>query len=172
MIKLSACAVALLVATPLLAQIPETADPAAIPNYKVVRPGIATAGQPTPEALKKLKQQGFKTVINLRVETEPGAKEEAEIVKAEGLQYFSVPITPATFSQEKVDEVAKLLADPKAGPILFHCGSANRVGAVWTVIEAQKGKSYEEAEAEGRKIGLTNPALIEAAKKLLATKDR
>ncbi len=169
--KVSACAVALLAAAPVLAQIPESADPAAIPNYKVVRPGIATAGQPTPEALGKLKEQGFKTVINLRVETEPGAKEEAEIVKSQGLQYFSVPITPATLSQEKVDEVAKLLADPKAGPILFHCGSANRVGAVWTVIEAQRGKSYEEAEAEGRKIGLTNPALIEAAKKLLAAKD-
>ena len=35
------------------------------------------------------------------------------------------------FSQEQVDQVAKILDDPAAGPILFHCASANRVGAVW-----------------------------------------
>jgi uncharacterized protein (TIGR01244 family) len=97
-------------------------------------------------------------------------KEEEEIVKALGLQYVSVPITPATLSQEKVDQVAKALDDAAAGPILLHCGSANRVGAVWTVIQAQRGKSYEEAEAEGRKIGLTSPVLVEAVKKLLAPK--
>jgi uncharacterized protein (TIGR01244 family) len=170
MLKPFAFTVAFVVAVPTLAQIPESADPAAIPNYKILKPGLATAGQPSPEALKKLKEQGFKTVINLRAESEPGVKEEEEIVKALGLQYVSVPITPATLSQEKVDQVAKALDDAAAGPILLHCGSANRVGAVWTVIQAQRGKSYEEAEAEGRKIGLTSPVLVEAVKKLLAPK--
>jgi uncharacterized protein (TIGR01244 family) len=150
MINPLACAVALLAAAPSLAQIPESVDPAAIPNYKVIRPGLATAGQPTPEALQKLKEQGFKTVINLRSETEPGVKEEEAAVKALGLKYVSVPITPASLSQEHVDRVAKLLDDAATGPTLLHCGSANRVGAVWTVMQAQRGKSYEEAEAEGR----------------------
>lgn len=165
--KWSFCAAALLCALPAFPQIPESVDPAVIPNYRLVKPGLATAGQPSPEALRKLKEQGFRTVINLRAETEPGVKEEEAIVKAQGLEYVSVPVTPASFSQQQVDQVAKVLDDPKAGPILFHCGSANRVGAVWTVIQSQRGKSYQEAEGEGRKIGLSSPAMLEAVKKVL-----
>jgi len=148
-------------------QIPETVDAAAIPNYRLLKPGLATAGQPTPEALRALKRQGFRTVINLRAESEPGVKEEEAIVKAEGLRYVSVPIAPASLSQSQVDAVAKALDDPAAGPILLHCGSANRVAGVWAAMEVQRGKSYEEALAEARKIGLTSPAVEEALKKLL-----
>jgi len=165
--KLLSGVAAVLFAASALAQIPESVDAAAIPNYRLVKPGLATAGQPSPEALRKLKEQGFRTVINLRAETEPGVKQEEAIVKAQGLEYVSVPVTPASFSQQQVDQVAKVLDDPKAGPILFHCGSANRVGGVWAVIKAQRGKSYEEAEAEGRKIGLSSPAMLEAVKKVL-----
>lgn len=165
--KWSFCAAALLCALPASPQIPESVDPSVIPNYRLVKPGLATAGQPSPEALRKLKEQGFRTVINLRTETEPGVKEEEAIVKALGLEYVSVPVTPASFSQQQVDQVAKVLDDPKAAPILFHCGSANRVGGVWTVIQAQRGKSYEEAEGEGRKIGLSSPAMLDAVKKVL-----
>lgn len=165
--KLLSGVAAVLFAASALAQIPESVDAAAIPNYRLVKPGLATAGQPSPEALRKLKEQGFRTVINLRAETEPGVKQEEAIVKAQGLKYVSVPVTPASFSQQQVDQVAKVLDDPKAGPILFHCGSANRVGGVWAVIQAQRGKSYEEAEAEGRKIGLSSPAMLEAVKQVL-----
>jgi uncharacterized protein (TIGR01244 family) len=162
----------LLCAAPAFAQIPESVDPAVIPNYRLLKPGLATAGQPTPEALRKLKEQGFKTVISLRADSEPGVKEEEAIVKGQGLEYVSVPVTPASFSQQQVDQVAKVLDDPEAGPILFHCGSANRVGAVWTVIQAQRGKSYEVAEAEGRKIGLSSPAMVEAVKKVLGRQEK
>jgi uncharacterized protein (TIGR01244 family) len=153
-------------------QIPETVDATAIPKYLLLKPGLATAGQPTPDALRALKQQGFRTVINLRAETEPGVKEEEALVKAEGLRYVSVPITPAGLTQQQVDQVAKALDDPEAGPILLHCGSANRVGAVWTAIQVQKGRSYEEALAEARKIGLTSPALVEAVNKLLGRESK
>ena len=131
------------------AAIPESVEASAIPAYRVVQPGLATAGQPTPEATLKLKEQGFRTVINLRAEGEPGVKEEEEAVKRLGLRYVSVPVTPATFSQQQVDAVAQVLDDKDAGPVLLHCGSANRVGAVWTVLQVRRGKGYEEPEAEG-----------------------
>jgi len=158
---------ALLAAAPLGAQIPETVDKAAIPNYLVIRPGLATAGQPSPEALGRLKEMGFKTVINLRTEKE-GGKAEEEPVKAAGLRYVWVPVASETFSAADVDAVARLLDDPEAGPILLHCSSANRVGAVWTVLQVRKGKAPEKAEAEGRTIGLSSPAMIEATRRVLA----
>lgn len=155
------------VAFTVAAQVPEKVDPSAIPNYRVVTPGLATAGQPTPEALRTLKEKGFKTVINLRSESEPGVRDEEAAVKEQGLEYVWVPLTAATLSQEKVDQVRRALEDPRSGSILLHCSSANRVGAVWTVIEVQRGKSYEEALAAGKAIGLTSPPMIEAVDKLL-----
>lgn len=159
--------VAFLAAAPLAAQIPEKADPSDVPNYRRVSPALATAGQPSPEALARLKEMGFKTVINLRTEKE-GAKAEGETVQAAGLRYVWVPITAETFGAADVDAVAKVLDDPAAGPVLLHCSSANRVGAVWTVLQSRKGKTPEEAEAEGRTIGLSSPAMVEAMKRVLA----
>src|SRR5262249_34615804 len=44
-------------------EVPAAMDPAAIPNYTRVRPGLAAAGKPSPSAIAHLKEQGFKTVI-------------------------------------------------------------------------------------------------------------
>ena len=161
-----AAALVLLGGVPSPAQIPESVKPSSIPNYRLVKPGLAAAGQPSPEALQQLKAQGFKTVINLRTEAE-GAKSEEETVRAAGLAYVWVPVSPATFSLDDVKAVAKVLEDPAAAPVLLHCSSANRVGAVWAVLEAQKGKSLEEAQAEGEKIGLTSGAMKDAVRRVL-----
>lgn len=159
------CAATLVGAGIATAQVPETAE--GIPNYKVVGPGLATAGQPSPEALQKLKEQGFKTVINLRTEAEGGGTgPEKAAVEAQGLRYVGVPISSASFSIEDVQAVAKVLDDVKTAPVLLHCASANRVGAVWAVMQVQKGRSLEQAEAEGREIGLSGAAMIEAMKRV------
>ena len=168
MLAPSLAVLAVLAAAPLAAEVPESVDPAAIPNYRVVRPGLATGGQPSPEGLARLKEMGFRTVINLRTERE-GALDEAEPVKAAGLRYVWVPVSPGTFSAADVDAVAKVLDDPEAGPVLLHCSSANRVGGVWTVLQVRKGKPLEEAEAEGRAIGLASPAMREAVRRVLGS---
>jgi uncharacterized protein (TIGR01244 family) len=145
------------------AEIPESQPKDSIPSYQVVRPGLATAGQPSEDALGKLKALGFKTVINLRPPSEHAIVEKEEkIVTAQGLRYVSVPVTPETFSARDVDAVRRVLDDPEAGPVLFHCASANRVGAVWAVLEVDRGKSLAEAEAEGRKIGLRSEPMVQA----------
>ena len=61
-----------------------------------------------------------------------------------------------------------MLDDPANGPVLVHCATANRVGALWALLQIQKGKTVEEAEAEGRTVGLKSPALVEAVRKLAA----
>ncbi|HSD27227.1 MAG TPA: protein tyrosine phosphatase family protein [Vicinamibacteria bacterium] len=151
------------------AQAPATADAKALPNYRLIRPDLAAAGQPSAEGLAQLKQLGFKTVINLRTERE-GAKDEEAAVKAAGLDYVWVPVTPETLSHADVDAVSKVLANPAAGPVLLHCASANRVGAIWALIRRRQGATLEEAESEGKAVGLVSPALVEVVRKLGAEK--
>ena len=149
--------------------IPDSLPAEAVPNYRVIEKGIAAAGQPSVETLARLKELGFKTVINLRPTDEaPVVVEEKRILEGQGLRYVSVPVTPATFSASDVESISKLLGDPESAPVLLHCSSSNRVGAVWGVIARQRGRSLEEAEAEARRAGLTSPAMIEAFRKVAA----
>src|SRR5260370_6576833 len=79
---LSLFALAVLATSLLGAEIPEAVDKAAIPNYRRIRPGLAAAGQPSPEAIARLKEVGFKTVINLRTEKEGGKAQEQSVAPA------------------------------------------------------------------------------------------
>src|SRR5688572_26474982 len=85
------------------AVVPESMDAAAIPNYRVVRPSLATGGQPSADTLRRLKDLGFQTVVNLRTASEPGVADEKRLVEEAGLRYVHVPITAASFSRADVD---------------------------------------------------------------------
>jgi uncharacterized protein (TIGR01244 family) len=145
--------------------IPESLDPHDVPNYHRVRPGVATGGQPSAEVLARLGALGFKTVVNLRTEKE-GAKDEETAAKAAGLAYVWVPVTADSFSLEDVDRVEKVLENEAAGPVLLHCASANRVGAVWAVLAARRGRSIDEALAVGQEVGLSSPAMVDAVRRV------
>lgn len=148
------------------ARVPEAVAPASIPAYRVLGPRLAAAGQPTPQALARLDEMGFRTVVNLRTEKE-GAAEERAVVEAQGLRYVWVPVTAESFSSADVDAVRKVLDDPSSGPVLLHCASSNRVGAVWAVMQSREGRPLEEALAAGRAAGLGSPPMEAAVRRVL-----
>jgi uncharacterized protein (TIGR01244 family) len=148
------------------AEPPQTVEAGLIPNYRLLQPGLATAGQPSPEALSKLKDMGFRTVVNLRTEQE-GTAEERKVVEGEGLRYVAVPVTPDSLSLADAEAVEKVLHDPSSGPVLLHCASSNRVGAVWALIQAREGKTLDAALAAGREAGLRSPQLEAAVRRAL-----
>lgn len=165
LVPLAVLAVLLHVAA-LAAGIPESLKPEEIPNYRRLSPALATAGQPSAEALKKAKELGFATLVNLRMPQE-GIEADRKAAEALGLRFVSVPITPDAFSLADAKVVAAVLDDPKAGPVLLYCSSSNRVGGVWAVVQALHGKSDEEALADGMKAGLKSPSMIDATKRVL-----
>lgn len=148
-------------------EVPDSADSARIPNYRLVAPGIAAAGQPSPAALSDLKAMGFGAVVNLRTEKEADLAAEKAVVEAQGLRYVSVPITPDSFRLEDVLAVQRVLEDPWTGPVLLHCASSNRVGAVLAVLQARKGQPLDEALAAGRAAGMSSPAMENAVRRVL-----
>lgn len=147
----------------LSAGIPETLD---APSYKRLSPDLAVSGRPSPEAVAKLKETGFRTAIDLRQPAE-GVAIVREAVEAQGLGFVSVPVSPETFSLADVRKVEAVLADPKAAPVLLYCSSSNRVGGVIAVVEARRGKSKDEAIAEGKKAGLKSAAMEKAALRVM-----
>jgi len=152
------------------AESPQTVDPALIPGYVVVRPGLVSAGQPSAEGFRQLKVLGFKTVVNLRTPSEGAPPEEEQIVRGQGLRYVSVPMTAASVTAKDLATIQAVLDDPAAEPVLLHCASGNRTGGIWAAVLAGKGKSLEEAETEGRKAGLKSPAMVKAFRRLAAEK--
>src|SRR3972149_2681375 len=135
-------AAAMSLAAPLAAGVPGEMDPVRIPNYRLIRPCVAVAGQPAPETLRQLGELGFRTVINIRTAGE-GAEDEGEVVRSLGLRYVWIPVTPESLTLKDVEAIEAVVEDPAAGPVLFHCSSSNRVGGVWAVIQGRKGKSLE-----------------------------
>jgi len=163
---LAAILLALVASSVSAAELPETLPAADIPNYRVIRPDLAVGGQPSPAALSRLSELGFRTVVNLRTAAE-GAEEEGRVVREAGLRYVWVPVTPATLSIDDIRAVEEVLKEKDSGPVLLHCASSNRVGGVWAAIRVREGATWAEAEAEGKEAGLRSPAVLEAAKRAL-----
>ncbi|MGZ5429585.1 MAG: fused DSP-PTPase phosphatase/NAD kinase-like protein [Thermoanaerobaculia bacterium] len=140
------------------AEIPETLKPEQALNYRRAGAALATAGKPSAETLARLKELGFRTAIDLRQPAE-GVEAARKAVEEQGLKFVSVPISPATFRVDDAKRVAAILDDVKSAPVLLFCASSNRVGGVIAVVERMRGRSKEQALAEGKKAGLRSAAM-------------
>jgi len=114
-----------------------------------------STGQPDSEVLSIVKDAGFTTIVDLRRESEDHGMDEAAEVAALGMQFVSLPIAGGdgvTF--ENAAALDKILADTD-GPVLLHCASGNRVGALFALSAKLAGATNEEALAAGKTAGLT-----------------
>ncbi len=130
---------------------------------------IFLAGQPTAEDFQEFKKRGVKAVLNLRPKGEMDFDEAAAIKKLD-LKYHSLPIaSPEALTDEMFEKARKLLNSKEERPILVHCASANRVGAIWLAHRVlDGGLTYDAALAEAKLVGLKAPALEAKAKAYIA----
>jgi uncharacterized protein (TIGR01244 family) len=135
--------------------------------------GIFLASQPEKEDFKQAADKGVKTVVNLRDPKEIDW-DEAAVVKELGMEYVNLPFrSPKELSDEIFDKSRKLLADKSKRPLLLHCASANRVGALWLAHRVlDDGVKYDDALAEAKTVGLALPALEEKAKDYIKRKKK
>jgi uncharacterized protein (TIGR01244 family) len=92
---------------------------------------------------------------------------EKGAVESAGLRYFNIPVTNGLPTGFQIIEFAHVVEDSDNAPLLIHCASANRVGAVWALYRALKGIPEDIALEEGRTIGL-QPDREAAVRKWLA----
>ncbi|MFC1757880.1 methyltransferase domain-containing protein [Planctomycetota bacterium] len=117
------------------------------------------AGQPTEADIKIIKQKGIKRVITLRQGNEVDWDESARFEKA-GLKFTAIPFrAPETLTDDVFSRIRTELQKSAQEPTLLHCGSANRVGAVWMVFRVlDQGIDLETATREAKVVGLRNAA--------------
>lgn len=122
-----------------------------------------STGQPDEAMLKAARAAGFKAVIDLRTASEERGFDEAGAAEALGLAYINLPIADgADITYENAAKLSEIM-DAADGPMLLHCVSGNRVGALVALQAAMAGASDEDALAAGKAAGLTRlePAVVQ-----------
>ncbi len=135
---------------------------------------VYLAGQPNADGLRALRDAGVKTVIDLRTPAESRGFDETGTCGELGLTYINAPFrVPDTLEDSVFDRVRDALTDPKSGPVLLHCGSANRVGGVWIAHRVlDGGLTYEQALAEAKVIGLRTQGYADKARDYIARQQK
>ncbi len=126
--------------------------------------GIATAGQPEEEHFERLAEAGYKTVIDLRTVEEDRGLDEPEVIRQASMEYVNIPVGHEDVEDETFERFRELMKDPERRPLLVHCSSANRVGALLIpYLILDEGKSIEEAVTIASEVGLESDELKQAA---------
>lgn len=127
-----------------------------IPNAMTPEDGILTGGQPTRTDFDRAKGDGYQTIINLRGHGEDRVEEQAKTLPEMGFTYIHFPIDGAAgITAANAREFARIL-DAAEKPVMIHCGSGNRVGALAAMKAFHvDGKSAEDALQIGRAWGMT-----------------
>jgi uncharacterized protein (TIGR01244 family) len=118
-------------------------------------PGLVTGGRLEAVDMPRLRAAGIATVIDLSLDSETPAFDEAAAVRAAGIRYVNLPLRGGVdLTRENVLAFDALLRESPR-PLLVHCASGNRVGAMAALRAAWvEGRSADEAIGIGREWGL------------------
>lgn len=121
-------------------------------KYKQLGNDILIGPQPTEQDLKEVKQQGIRTVIDLRMPSE-NATPNADLVKSSGLSYVNIPVNKAALSEQQIDELDAAMKQNE-GPYLLHCATGARVALLLALKRARQNgwtaeRTFQEAESMG-----------------------
>lgn len=119
-----------------------------------LRPGLYAGGQPDAAQLRELAGQGVTTVIDLRGAGEARGYDEVAAVRDLGLHYVALPIEGEAAINAANARALQHALEASDGPVLLHCASGNRVGALLALAAHQGGASEAASLAQGRAAGL------------------
>ncbi len=122
--------------------------PKRLRNYNRALSWLATAGSLDENDVKTAKKAGFKTIIDLRTAKEGTAKEKFQVENT-GMNYVNIEITTEGISSDQLDDFSQQL-EKADKPVLLHCASAGRVGAMMTLYYIKNGMDKEMAFELGR----------------------
>ncbi len=126
-----------------------------IPNFGAPTDNVLTGGRPRIEDLQSASAQGVRKIVNLCPHAEDPGYDEPAVVAQLGMAYENIPVAGGgDLTRENAEKLARSLQGVD-GPVLVHCASGNRVGALFALKSHHlDGKPVEDALADGRAHGL------------------
>ena len=146
-VRLGALAALLVMALPAVADTLPFAQP---------RPQLYSAGQPSAAQLQQAADAGVTTVIDLRQPDEDRGFDETAAAERLGLRYVRIPVAGAAGLTDASAYALRTALAQSSGPVLVHCASGNRAGALLALLNARDGASVEHALQLGRDAGMTS----------------
>jgi uncharacterized protein (TIGR01244 family) len=139
-----------------------------IVNLIAPEENIVSSGQPTQEQFQVLADAGVRHVINLRTPQEMDF-DEAALVESLGMEYHSIPVAvSAGITRDNAQQLYDLLENFAGEPVVVHCASGQRVGALIALSAQQnQGMDADSALEEGRRWGLSSPRLTPVVRQVL-----
>lgn len=112
-------------------------------DFRQLSDGIWASPQITLADVETAAGAGFALVINNRPEGEstdqtPG-EEIATAVRAAGMDYCAIPVSPGGFTRDQVEQMAKAIGAAR-GPVLAYCRSGTRSTLLWSLVRAAEGQ--------------------------------
>lgn len=133
-----------------------------IPNACQALPNVITAGQPNAAQLEALKNAGVSVVLDIRDPMEPRPIDEPTLVRQLGMEYINIPLVTGRQTDADLDKITAALRDSAGKQVLFHCASANRVGAaIIPYLMLDAAMEEEDAVSEAMRIGMRSAELME-----------
>lgn len=132
---------------------------------------ITVGPQPAADEFEQLKEQGFRSIVNLRTEGEEEQpltpEEEGRVVRDLGLEYLNIPVSMKEIKPDQVDRFRSELARlPK--PMFAHCKGGKRAGAFAMMhIACEQGMSGDATLQQAMDMGFEcdKPELKEFVRK-------
>ncbi|HET9985944.1 MAG TPA: protein tyrosine phosphatase family protein [Longimicrobiales bacterium] len=133
-------------------------------NASCPLPDVLAGGQPSPQHVESLARGGIRTVLDTRGTGEPRGFDEPAAVRAAGMEYVALPVGHGGIPDETFDRFRELMGDPGRRPVLVHCASGNRVGALMLpYLLLDEGREPEEALELAVGCGLRSRELADVA---------
>ena len=138
---------------------------AAIDRFYRIADRVAVGGQPTPEQVTFLSDEGFNAVINLREEAEFNDGLQSQAARNAGMEFIRIPVSRENPSDAAVEKFLVVTDDEALYPIYIHCAEGNRAAAFWMIRRVVRdGWTVANAEAEASRAGLQTGAMKDFAR--------
>jgi len=133
-----------------------------IDNFHRISHQVATGGQPTPEQVKALADEGFNAIVNLREDSEFNDGLQFRAARAAGIRFVRVPVSMTNPTDASVAKFLAVTDEEELYPVYVYCAEGNRAAAYWMIRRVLRdGWTLEKAEAEAVRAGLTKPETLE-----------
>lgn len=99
-------------------------------SFRAVGDKLGTAGQPTQEQFRMVREAGFEAVINLALPTSDNAlANEGSVVTGLGMSYVHIPVDFKAPASQDFRAFCRVLEAFDARPVFVHCAANMRVSA-------------------------------------------